>query len=155
MSKHQELCEAYRNSRNTFREYDLECNQFAKRLKNEFVSYLECTNKEVRLDLTDAKMEESYYKFKMGVLLYINGPTSHPQREIVFHIWIKKQENVWMIKLPEDDAITTVGADLSGITTFFDSLFQLVQDSHENALKNFLDETKPTRKIGFAFRDND
>lgn len=149
MKKHSELCQAYLKSIKDFTDYDFQCNSFVKRLAEGLTQYLGCTENEVKLKLSESTLENSYFNFKIGVILYPNGPNSFPQREIVFHLCLKKINSKWGIKLRDDEKLSIIAEDMSGSSDLFDQLYYHIKQNHEDALTNFLKETSEKRPIGF------
>lgn len=150
MPNHTDLCSAYVKQRNDFRDYQVECEGFVRRLLEEAIKYLQCTPAEVKLTLQEECFESSYFTFKLDVKLYINGPNSYPQQELIFPIWLKKAGNQWIVKLEEDETDHKIGEDFSGVKAFFDYIFGIAKNSMENNLENFLKDIDPQRKIGFG-----
>ncbi len=149
MTKHSELCQAYQKSIIDLRDYVLQCKRYARVLANGLTQYLECTENEVKLKLNESTLENSYFNFKIGVILYPYGVNSFPQREIVFHLCLKKLNSKWGIKLPDDEKLCEIAEDMTGSGEFFEQLYFHIKQNHEDALTNVLNETREKRPIGF------
>lgn len=166
MTRFDELCFAYRTSREKFFSYREDGFMFAGDLVSRYQKFLGVTNDCFVFVPTDkpAKPETTYTLFgaihlnddtywHLGLQFTLfTAPNAYPQQPVLIVFRFKKiGEKKYHVKISEEDSghEITCGNEAE-FNAFFDFLQQQIVAHFEDGLQEFLEQSAPLRTIGFV-----
>lgn len=165
MSKFDELCGAYKTSREKYFAYRDESYSFAQALVGGYINYLEVPKEQFKFIPLDKDPEknttytllgaihladDAHWHLGFQIILY-SEPNAQPQQPVLIKFMFKKVgDRVFNVKISEDDSGHEIDASSnSDFEGFFDFLQRQIKNHFENSLQDFLEESAPLRTIGF------
>lgn len=164
-TKFHELCNAYGNAQDKFKNYKTECYLFSMEIVKELKAYynipesqfsLYKINEENGFELVAPALidairlaEDHYWHFGIGLTVCKSAGTL-PEELILIHIMFRKNiENKCFIKYAYNDKEFEIKKGHSGsYIAFFDFLFETIIKSYNGQLQQFIG-VKTTRKLGY------
>jgi hypothetical protein len=164
MSKFEELCRAYAVSRKNYFDYRDACLNFAKDLVWGMVDYFKCPREQVKFiplkeDIKPNTIygllgamhldDDTFWHLGFGLTLYVS-PNIFPQETALLRFLVKKVDDCFVVKLGIGGDEFRIHKDqLDELTTFYDYVFEQIEESYEKELQRFLEQEETSRKIGF------
>ena len=165
MSRFDDLCKEYAASRTRYFNYRDECEAVAGSLIAGLVSHLGCPEETISFhpsNEADEKPEtfyslmgvmnmqkDTYWHFKVGILVHIASDISPKQRNL-FEFTLKKKDGRFVVKVTTDGKeFAFVPNDAGTFTPIYDEVFQLMMTRYRTGLDKFLEKDDQVRKIGF------
>jgi len=165
MSKYEELCQAYANSRKTYVEYRNACFGFAQDLIEGLVNFLQVPEERIRLvpvnrdpdpeavyTLSSAMhLDEDTY-WHVGVVVDLSDPAgAFPPQAVLIKLLVKRHDGTFYVRLGQDgDDMRVRDGYPQDMALVMEHVFTTIKESYEQGLQQFLDQEESTRKIGFS-----
>jgi len=165
MSKFEELCKSYATARENYFNYRNACWDFASHLVSGMIDYFQCPKEQVKFiplkgdekpgsvyTLMGAMHldDDTFWHLGVGLTLYI-APNVFPHETILLPLLIKKVTDYFIVKLDGHQKEFKIHIDKTDeFDTFYEFVFQQIQETYEKGLQRFLDQNEATRKIGFT-----
>jgi hypothetical protein len=161
MNKFDEICEAYKNSRHEFFDYEGECRKFVVQIVQGLIKYLRCPKEQIKYYPINEEPEKNteyhiggamefndndrFWHIGLGITIY-EAPRVYPQETIRAELLIKKVDDQYhvkfgkrgkLFKLPEDD-----------IDNFYNHIYESLLNLYRGDLHQYLnEENTKIRKI--------
>lgn len=165
MSKFQEICAAYKLSRDNFHEYRNRSMDFAVKLGNEYIRYLGIASENYKwVPATDTSTEkegftiagsmhlddDTYWHLGLKIKVF-TAPDVFPQQELLIIFKFKeKEDSVFEVMIDGVDKKYAIETWVdSSFTVFFKHLQDVILSIYHDDLENFLASEQENRKIGF------
>lgn len=165
MSKFQEICAAYKISRDNYHAYRDRSMDFAVRLGQGYIRYLGISSENYKwVPATDTSTEkegftipgsmhlndDTYWHLGLKIKIF-TAPNVFPQQELLIIFKFKeKKEKVFEVMIDNIDKKYEIEtcSDAS-FTVFFNHLQKVILAMYQDGLDNFLASQQEDRKIGF------
>ncbi|HIE4801236.1 TPA: hypothetical protein ACXNDR_003952 [Serratia marcescens] len=165
MSKFEEICSAYKVSKENFNSYRRESMSFAVSLGQKYVQYLgvdadhfwwvpEAEQDKANTNFTIPGAmhldDDTYWHLGLKLRIY-SARNVMPQQDVFIVFMFKKVADCeFAIKVRADDTPHIIETDKDpSYEVFFNHLQELILDIYKNDLDDFLQSEKPSRRIGF------
>ncbi|OJT38445.1 hypothetical protein [Serratia plymuthica] len=165
MSKFEEICAAYKDSKENFNSYRKESMDFAISLGGKYIQYLgvgkehfrwvpeaEQDTKSTGFTIPGAMHldEDTYWHLGLKIRVF-SAPNIMPQQDVFIVFMFKKVADCeYAIKLRSDDKPFIIETDKdTSYTVFFNYLQKLILEIYQDDLTNFLESAQSSRRIGF------
>lgn len=165
MSKYDDLCRIYANSRNHYVEYREECFDFAEKLVKGLIDYFAIPGEYVKLFPTlDEVKPDTTYTIKEAMLLAPNNfwhlgieiklcpedDKKTPPQAILINLGIKKEDGRFLVKTGEKDKGYRIRKEnRAEYDSLYENLYQVIKDYLETSVKRFVEKQPTVCKIGF------
>ena len=163
MTKFDELCQAYANSRKNYFNYQSSCHEFISRLIKKIIKYLEIPEEQVKViplhqeakdqcdySVTEAMHLEDDTFWHIGLLITLYAEDSLPRQPVLIWLITKRNNDLFLVKLgPASKEFAVHPNEEQDYINFIDHLFLNIKDSFELGLQHFLEGQENTRRIGF------
>lgn len=165
MSKFEEICAAYKVSKENFNSYRKESMDFAGILGRKYIQYLGVDADHFRW-VPEAKQDSTGNNFTIPGAMHLDDDTYWhlglklrvysarnvmPQQDVFIVFMFKKvADGEFAIKVRADDKPHTIETDKdASYTVFFNHLQKLILEIYKDDLTNFLQSEQQSRRIGF------
>ena len=164
MSKYNDLCEIYRESRNKYFDFEMECVEFAERLVDQLVTYFSVPEGRSKLFPTLGEANpaliysvqeamrmgpDTFWNLGIGIELQCNDCPDTPDQPVLINLALRKDGGVFIVKISDKDPGHRVNGDLSNASDFFDHLFNTVRDLLQANINRYLAKKPVDCQIGF------
>jgi len=164
MSKYDELCSIYRESRNEYFHFEKECFAFAERLVGQMVKYLSIPDEQIKLfptvgdasptliySVRDAMRmgPDTFWYLGLGIELQCRNCPDTPDQPVLINLAIRKDGDQFIVKISDKDQGHRIKENLSNTNDFFDYLFNAVKDLLQATINRYLDKKAVDCRIGF------
>jgi hypothetical protein len=165
MSKFEEICAAYKDSKENFNSYRKESMGFAISLGRKYLQYLGVETNHFRW-VPESKQDDKSTNFTIPGAMHLDDDTYWhlglklrvysaknvmPQQDVFIVFMFKKIADCeYAIKVRAEDTPHIIETDKdTSYTVFFNHLQTLILDIYKDDLTNFLESEKSSRRIGF------
>ncbi|MBE0328507.1 hypothetical protein [Klebsiella pneumoniae] len=165
MSKFEEICGAYKVSRDNYHDYRNRSMDFALSLGHKYIQYLGITKENFRwVPEQDSSTEkdgftipgamhlddDTYWHLGLKIKIF-TAPNVFPQQELLIIFKFKeKEEKVFEVMIDNVDKKHDIETWIdASYTVFFNHLQDVILALYQNDLNNFLASQQENRKIGF------
>ncbi|EPA9110275.1 hypothetical protein ACQ711_001140 [Serratia liquefaciens] len=165
MSKFEEICAAYKVSKDKYNTYRTESMDFAVSFGRKYIQYLGLEKQYFRWVPEDDQNtastgitipgamhldDDSYWHLGLKIRVF-SAPNVMPQQDLLIIFMFKKVANgEFAIKIRDDDKPHIIEMDKdASYTVFFSYLQKLILDIYQDDLEDFLQSEKSSRRIGF------
>ncbi|ATM05101.1 hypothetical protein [Raoultella planticola] len=165
MSKFEEICAAYKVSRDNFHAYRNRSMDFALSLGHKYIQYLGITKENFRwVPEQDSSTEkegftipgamhlddDTYWHLGLKIKIF-TAPNVFPQQELLIIFKFKeKEEKVFEVMIDNVDKKHDIEIWIdASYTVFFNHLQEVILAMYQDGLDNFLASQQENRKIGF------
>lgn len=164
MTKFEELCQAYTNSRKYYFDYRDSCYQFTGGLMGkissrlgipmeqlEFIPLKEEPKPNTKYSISGAMHldDDTYWHIGIRITLY-EKPNILPHQPVLVRILIKKKDNIFTVRLGPAGEVFPIRQEVEEeYNTFIDAMFSLIKNGFETGLQRFLEKREIVKKIGF------
>lgn len=166
MTKFDELCSAYKKSRENYFSFRDDGFEFARELMSRYKAFLGVPSDYFHFLPTDQPVkpgttysifgaihlnDDTYWRLGLRLTLF-SAPNEYPQQPVLVIFRFKKtDEKKYQVKISEED----LGHEIScGNETEFKAFFEFLQQQivahFEAGLQEFLEQSAPLRTIGFV-----
>jgi hypothetical protein len=165
MSKYDDLCQAYANSRKAYVDYRNACFGFAQELLEGLFSFLQVPEGRIRIvpvsrepdpeavyTLSSAMhLDEDTY-WHVGVVVdLMDAAGAFPPQAVLIKLLLKRHDGVFFVRLGQDgDDMKVREGQPQDMALVMEHIFGAVKESYDQGLQQFLDQDESTRKIGFG-----
>lgn len=150
MSHYQELLESLHEAQSELKEYEQECQQFARALVDGYKSFLECPEDSVTCHPTSLSymstphkpeealelVSDTFWHFIVAIHLENNGAPLSPV--IVQNFMIKKEDNYFLVKLAEYDELFRFESIDANFDDFYQTIFTKKRNEIRKSFQDFL-----------------
>ena len=164
MSKYNDLCNIYRESRNKYFLFEKECFEFAEKLVGQMVKYLSIPAEQTKLFPTLGEANptliysvreamrmgpDTFWYLGIGIELQCVDCPDTPDQPVMINLAIRKERGVFIVKMSDKDQGHRIKEDLSNASDFYDHLFNAVSDLLQANINRYLDKKPVECRIGF------
>jgi hypothetical protein len=165
MSKYDELCQAYANSRKAYVDYRNACFGFAQELLEGLFGFLQVPEGRIRIvpvsrepdpeavyTLSSAMHLDDDTYWHVGVVVdLVDASGTFPPQAVLLKLLVKRHDGVFFVRLGRDGEDMRVRDGYpQDIAVFMNHVFTAIKESYDQGLQQFLDQDESTRKIGFG-----
>lgn len=138
MSKFDELCASYEKLLTSAEAYEVDCQNFAKKLVKGFVDYLECGKNDIVLEQLELG-EDGYYNCNLELAVY-ESDDKYASRGYVPEIHLKVARNVdeFIVKVATGSKVYAFSKDETNFDILFDDLFRGIKSYYETPVDSFI-----------------
>lgn len=164
MTKFDEMCAAFEQSRNSYFDYQRQCFSSMVKLVNGFNDYCKIPTEQIKYVPVNKKTEEGALYSVIGAMhldkdtfwhigLQISlhaSPNSIQQQQILIVLCLKELEGKTIVRIGLNAEPQSLDlSDKMQCEIFYERIVQLVKDNFQKGLQYFLEKSSPLRKIGF------
>ena len=164
MSKYNDLCEIYRQSRDKYFDFEKESIEFAEHLVEQMVKYFSVpaglskifptigeANPALIYSVREAMRmgPDTFWYLGMGIELQCKDCPDTPDQPVLINLAFRKDGGAFIVKISDKDQGHRVNADLSNASDFFDHLFNSVRDLLQANINRYLAKKPVNCQIGF------
>lgn len=165
MSKFDEMCAAYVESRKNWFSYRDKCSDAMRRLAAGFIKYCEIPEDQVRLvpvtgedrqgktfSLLGAMNveDQGFWQLGMQITLF-EKPNQYPHQPILIVLGVKDHDGKLQVMVGKDGEVQLLNIDdKEQLANFYDKLVILVKKFFRDGLQEFLEKSAPLKTIGFV-----
>lgn len=164
MTKYQELCDIFTESRYAYFDNRLPCLRFASALVIKLENYLQCLGERIKIFPLDGErrpntvhtiagemklVEDGYWQLRIGIELHQKNDIM-PNDSVTIPIFIKKTNNFYIANLGEERKKYKIHIDKDyEFNAFFEDIFNVVKKVYEQDINQFHEREDSVRRIGF------